>query len=184
MMPLLPVHYAISEAVLALVTTLLVWRLAPRERIAAIALVPFGLAALIGTVRIAAGIEGPIIEVHQFVSRSGGAFGLAALVAVLAGLNDWRALASGLAFAALAFAIPGAAQPLFGVLILAGSALAARRGVPGPMLAGLGFSLLLAAQLTSGALRPVYPAFAWHLFHLLVAAWVLAVGSLFRPRAA
>ena len=184
MMPLQPAHYALSEAVLALIAALVVWRLAPRERIAAIALVPFGLAALIGTVRIAAGIEGPIIEVHQFVSRSGGAFGLAALVAVLAGLNDWRALACGLVFAALAFAFPGLAQPLFGALILAGSALAAWRGVPSPVLAGLGFALLLVAQLASGALRTANPALAWHLFHLLVAAWVLAVGSLFRPRPA
>lgn len=181
MMPLQPTHFALSEAVLASVTALVVWRLAARERIAALALVPFGLAALIGTVRIAAQIQGPIVELHQFVSRSGGAFGLAALVAVLAGFNDLRALISGLAIAMLAHAIPATAQPLFGALILAGAVLAARRGLPSPMRAGLGFAVLLIAQLASTALRPAHPALAWHVFHLLVALWVFAVGELFKP---
>lgn len=182
MIPPQPAHYALSEAVLALVTAWTVWRLMPRERMAAWALVPFGLAALIGAVRLAAGITGPIIEVHQFVSRSGGVFGLTILVAVLAGLRDGRALACGLAAAALALAVPVLAQPLFVALIIAGMALAARRAPVNAALAAAGFSILLAAQLVSTSLRPAHPALAWHLFHVLVAVWVLAVGAVIRPR--
>lgn len=184
MIPPQPAHYALSEAGLALVTAWTVWRLMPRERMAAWALVPFGLAALIGAVRLAAGITGPIIEIHQFVSRTGGLFGLAILVAVLAGLHDWRALACGVAAAALALTIPAIAQPLFVALIIAGMALAGRRAPENSALAAAGFSILLAAQLVSSGLRPAQPALAWHLFHVLVAVWVLAIGAVFRPRTA
>lgn len=182
MIPPQPAHYALSEAALALVTAWTVWRLIPRERMAALALVPFGLAGLIGAVRLAAGITGPIIELHQFVSRTGGVFGLAMLVAVLAGLRDWRAMVCGLAAAALALAVPVIAQPLFVALIIAGMALAGRRAPENSALAAAGFSLLLIAQLVNAGLRTTHPALAWHLFHVLVAVWVLLVGAVFRPR--
>lgn len=187
MSALQPAHYALSEAMLALVAVYAMCRLVRREPLAALALAPFGLAASIGAVRLALGIAGPVMELHQFVARIGGMFGMACLVLLLAGQGGWKVPLIGLGAAALALALPQVGQPLFIVLALAGTALAWRRAGRNAAFAALDFSLILIAQLVSAGLKAEHPALAWHLYHLIIALWVWCATRLFmavRPKPA
>ena len=98
-----PPHYAVSEALVAVAGSVGVYRVAPASRLGALGLAPFALAGLVGAVRIAAGLTGPITDVHRFLARPGALFGLACLVAALAAGRRWAP--SGFGFAALIAAL-------------------------------------------------------------------------------
>lgn len=191
MSPILPTDYALSELLVAAASWAGVAQLAGRGscsdggalaplRLAAIGLVPFGLAGLVGAVQIAGGFSGAIVAVHQALARPGTVLGLCCLIGALARLGTWQTLAVGGVLAVMAAAIPAVGVPLFVGLVLAGAALAFRVGAARRGIGAAGFAVLLGAQLLSGALRPAHPALAWHLFHALVALWLLIVAAIIR----
>ncbi|MEN9717267.1 MAG: hypothetical protein RIQ99_145 [Pseudomonadota bacterium] len=174
-----PLHYALSEAVVAAAAALGITRLIPQNRLGALGLLPFGLAGLIGTIQIAADLTGSIAGFHQFLSRSGTVFGLICLIGAVLPRRDWRPVGIGLAAGALITALPVAGMPLFGVLMLSGTICVYRTAPKATALAaGAGFALLAAAQVIAASLRPTHPALAWHLFHIMVAAWLLIVAAI------
>ncbi|MEN9683790.1 MAG: hypothetical protein RLZZ427_1541 [Pseudomonadota bacterium] len=174
-----PLHYALSEALVAAAATLGIARLIPENRLGALGLLPFGLAGLIGIIQIAADLTGPIAGFHQFLSRSGAVFGLICLIGAVLPRRDWRPVGIGLAAGALVTALPATGMPLFGVLMLSGTICAYRTAPRATApIAGAGFALLAGAQVIAASLRPTHPALAWHLFHIMVAAWLLIVASI------
>ncbi len=170
---LLPQHYALTEAVVAVVGVFAIARATRVSRWFAAGIAPFALAALVGTIRISAGLTGSIEHIHQVLSRHGALFGLGCLVGVLAARNVWLPPALGVAAAALAVLAPGAVSPVFALLILLGAILAYRANSGRAPLAGASFAFLLIARLATDPLRATLPAFAWHSFHLAVALWLL-----------
>jgi hypothetical protein len=173
MSALLPQHFALSEAVVAAAGAFAIARAARVSPWFAAGLAPFALAALVGTIRIGAGLTGSIEDIHQFLSRSGALFGLGCLVGVL--VARYRALPPllGGAACALAFVVPSALTPLFAGLILLGAALAYRANPGSAKLAAASFAVLLIGRLATDPLRAAHPALAWHMFHLAVAFWLL-----------
>jgi hypothetical protein len=181
MTALLPQHFALSEAVVAAAGTFAIARAARVSPWFAAGLAPFALAALVGTIRISAGLTGPIEDIHQFLSRSGALFGLGCLVGALAVRHPvLPPLLGGAAFA-LAVVVPGALTPLFAGLILLGAAMAYRANPGRAKLAAASFVVLLVGRLATDPLRAAHPALAWHMFHLAVALWLLLLALVLVP---
>jgi len=179
MTAIFPLHYALSEALVAAAAALGISSLIPRNRLGAAGLLPFGLAGLIGAVQIAAGLTGFVATFHQFLSRSGAVFGLICLIDALMPQRDWRYPVAGLLAAGLVAALPVAGMPLFVLLMLGGVTLVYRRAPDGSaVMAAAGFGLLVIAQVVAASLRPAHPDLAWHAFHVLVAAWLLIAAIL------
>ena len=169
---LVPQHYALSEAVVAVVGVFAIARATRVSYWFAAGIAPFALAALFGTIRISAGLTGSIEHIHQFLSRHGALFGLGCLVGVLAARNAWLPPALGAAAAALAVLAPGAVSPVFALLISLGAIFAYRANPGKAPLASASFAFLLVARLATDPLRATLPALAWHSFHLAVALWL------------
>lgn len=174
-----PAHFAISEVLVAgAAAVAIAWAAAARPReawLAAAGFAPFGAAGLIGAIRIAGGFDGAIVDVHQALSRLGALAGLVCLVGLLARLSQlWTLLSAGVA-TGIAALIPAVSMPLFMLCLLVGSVLGYRTIKGRPLAAAASVALLAGAQLVSVLLRSENPALAWHLFHLLVAAWLLLV---------
>ncbi|MFM7027170.1 MAG: hypothetical protein ACKOXK_00635 [Chakrabartia sp.] len=178
MMPLLPAHYAVSEALVALASAWGMAKLMPKNRLGALALLPFGLAGLLGVIRISAGPNGLIVPCHQFMSRSGAIFGLVCLLGGLSPQRDSRWIVAGLFVAASATALPAIGMPLFGLVMLAIGVQAYRLSpIDRPVFAVAGLALLPIAQLVAAPLRSSFPDIAWHLFHVLVAIWLISTAA-------
>lgn len=179
MTPPLPVHYAFSEALVAACAALGIAALISKNWLSALGLLPFGLAGLIGAIQIAARLTGSIASFHQFLSRAGAIFGLACLVGALLSRRDWRPVMAGLAAATLTAALPIAGMPLFGAAMLGGT-IFVHRTAPNDiaLMAAAGFALLAPAQLIAAGLRSAHPDLAWHVFHILVAIWLLIVAAI------
>ncbi|OYY71798.1 hypothetical protein [Sphingomonas sp. 28-63-12] len=176
----LPLHYALTEAIVAAAGVIGIGQLMAISRSAALGLAPFALAGLIGAIQIAGGLTGPIVMVHAFLSRAGAVFGLGCLVAVLAHRRAPQPAAIGAAAAAAVIAFPAAGVAIFVVLILGGAVLTFRAAPHRRVMAAVGFALLLPAQQLTAALRPAHPAMAWHLFHVLVALWLVGIAAIFQ----
>lgn len=179
---LLPQHYALTEAVAAVAGAFAIARTARVSPWFAAGLAPFALAALVGTIRISAGLAGSIEDIHQFLSRSGALFGLGCMVGVLAVRNAWLPPLLGVASAALAVLVPGAVSPAFIVLGLVGAVFAYRANPGRAPQTAASFAFLLVGRLATDPLRAAHPALAWHSFHLAVAIWLLLLAILVAPR--
>jgi hypothetical protein len=170
---MLPQHYALTEAVVAVIGAYAVTRAARISPRFLAGLLPFALAGFVGTIRIGIGMTGSIEHIHQLFSRPGAVFGLGCLVGALAAGNAWLPPLLGVAAAALAILVPGTVPSAFAALVLVGAAFAYRGNPDRAPLAATSFAVLLIGRLVTDPLRAACPALAWHSFHLAVATWLL-----------
>lgn len=180
MSALLPQHFALTEAAVVLAGVFSASTAARINKWWVVGMLPFMLAALVGTIRISAGLTGNIELLHQFLSRAGALFGVGCMVAVMAGRPAWLPPLLGLAAGTLAVLVPSAQVPAFAALFLAGSILAYRSARGGAWVAA-GFAVLLIGRLVTDPLRAAHPALAWHGFHLAVAVWLVLVAHQVAP---
>lgn len=171
-----PLHYALSEALIAGAGLYAVQRCWPKQPWFAIGLAAVALAGLVGAIRILGRMTGPIVDLHALLSRSGSLFGISAMVAVML----WQGrplptLGGAVAVTALGALIPDFQPLLFAALLIGGSMLAYRRVAARRWLAAMSFALLFMAAAASMALQPASAAAAWHVFHVLVALWIIMV---------
>ena len=172
---MLPIHYALSEAAIVAAGGYAVVKAWPVNRWFAIGLAAIALAALIGVVRIATGMTGSIVILHEFLSRIGAIFGLGCIFAVMLMRGQMLPPLLGLAAASLAIFVPALTTPLFGAFILGGAFLSYRGAPNHKFLAAGSFAFLVCAALFNAPLRITYPGFGWHVFHILVAVWFVLV---------
>lgn len=173
----LPIHYALSEALIVIAALYAVARAWRVNRWFAIGLAAAAVAALVAIVRIAGGMTGEIVTLHEFLSRYGGLFGLGCIMGALLGHKAWLPPLLGAVAVALGMAFPEANPLLLAVLILGGAALVCRRTAERKLLAAGSFAVLLLAGLASMPFRVEHPALGWHIFHTLVAVWYMLVAA-------
>jgi hypothetical protein len=180
-------HYAISEFLIVLAALWGANRLVAQTRAtAAFGLLLFGAAAAIGAVRFPFDLIEPWADMHRFAGMMGGLLAMMALVHQIVRFETARLSPSahiGLAALGLgvALAMPGLRVLLFLLWSLGFIWLAARHtpnreasawikaGVAGFML----FNVIVFRQ------SPYLdPAVSWHIFHVLVAAWMVGVSWL------
>ncbi|OYU16185.1 MAG: hypothetical protein CFE37_02240 [Alphaproteobacteria bacterium PA4] len=177
----MPLHYALTDGLVALVGllgALWLWRRGLSLGAAGVAL--FGLAGAIGVTRITSGAIDSLAGIHRFASQVGGLAGLWLITAEIARGHGWR-LASPLiiiaAITALAVLVPASLPPLFILGLLAGCALlwfgdGPQQRAP---FAALGFALMLPNVLFVRQAPLLTPDLRWHVYHLLVALWLLLI---------
>jgi hypothetical protein len=171
----LPLHFALSEALIAVAAIYAVaqtWRV---DRWLAVGLAAIAAAAFVAVIRIAARMTGEIVILHEFLSQYGTLFGLGCLCGALLGWRAWLPPVLGAVVAVLGMTFPEAHPLLLAALILGGAALAYRSTADRKFLAAGSFAFLLLAGLASMPFRADYPALGWHIFHTLVAVWYVLV---------
>ncbi|MEH6828843.1 hypothetical protein [Parasphingorhabdus sp.] len=185
-------HYAISES---LIVCAALWSLIKLGRqglwLAALGSAIFGAAAAIGVYRFAANEIDALAVFHKDFSQTGGAVAMALISAQL--LLNARAVSRSAAMRRVIFAaifltggaaamVPASTTPLFlawlvGAILTTlflGKQTAGRRMMAGAITSIFLINLLLIRQ---SPLLP--PAVSWHLFHILVAVWLLAMLPVF-----
>ncbi len=167
----LPLHYALSEALIVIAAVFAVVRAWRVDHWFAVGLAAMGVAALAAIVRIVGDMTGDIIILHEFLSRYGALFGLGCMGGAMLGQKAWLPPLLGVVAAGLGMTLPAASALLLAGLILSGAALAYRRTVDRKFLAAGSFAFLLLAGLASMPFRAEHPALSWHIFHTLVAVW-------------
>ena len=177
MSDILPIHYALSEAAIVAAGGYAVVKAWPVNRWFAIGVASAALAGLIGAIRIASGMTGSIIILHEFLSLVGAIFGLGCMFGAMLMRGQMLPPLLGLAAASLAIFVPALTTPLLGAFILGGAVLAYRGALNRKLLAAGSFAFLLCAALFSAPLRTAYPGLAWHVFHLLVAVGFIMVAA-------
>ena len=188
-----PPHYALSEALIVLVALWVALRFArKRAWLGAAGVAIFGAAAAVGTYRFASGHIEALAQLHRIVSQAGGACAMA-LVALQLALGRTRIASRGMIFGSIALSIamlvaslslPKAATLLFVLWLIVAIGAAWRlpaealgqRARRAALVSLLLFNFLLVRQ--SAVLGP---ALSWHLFHVLVAVWLLAVWLVLLP---
>ncbi len=171
----MPIHYALTDALVALVATWGAWRLVrTRKTIAAFGLALFGLAGAIGTVRITSGLVEPLAVVHKMASQLGGLAGLTLLLCQILQDTGWRvgkrvSFSAAILVAALGAIFPMAGAVLFGVMLAAALAFFLKIRSP---IAAIGFALMLINMVFVRKSTHLGPDVSWHLYHVLVAAWL------------
>ena len=177
----MPVHYALSDGLVGVLGMWGLWTLARRgQLLAGLGLGLFGLAGLIGVVRITSGLIEPMAVLHKSVSQLGG---LAGLILILSGLVRHLGLkvpALGVLVAAavavaIAVRMPAVGQGLFAAGLLAGIVVLAV--APGAVSlraqSALAFGLMLPNVLLLRSAPALNPDLRWHAYHLIVALWLL-----------
>ena len=177
----MPVHYALSDGLVGVLGMWGLWTLARRgQLLAGLGLGLFGLAGLIGLVRITSGLIEPMAVLHKAVSQLGG---LAGLVLILSGLVRHLGLkvpALGVLVAAavavaIAVRMPAVGQGLFAAGLLAGIVVLAV--APGAVSlraqSALAFGLMLPNVLLLRSAPALNPDLRWHAYHLIVALWLV-----------
>jgi len=177
----MPLHYALSDGLVGVVGLWGLWMLARRgQLLTGLGLGLFGLAGLIGVVRITSGLIEPMAVLHKSVSQLGG---LAGLILILSGLARHLglkvpalgALAAAAAAVAIAVRMPAVGQGLFAAGLLAGIVVLAV--APGGMSlraqSALAFGLMLPNVLLLRSAPALSPDLRWHAYHLIVALWLL-----------
>lgn len=187
----MPLHYALSDGLVGVLGIWGLWTLARRgQLLVGLGLGLFGLAGLIGVVRITSGLIEPMAILHKSVSQLGG---LAGLVLILSGLVRHLGLKvaplAALAAAAIALGIailmPVVGQTIFAAGLLAGIVVLA--GAPGPMglrvQSALAFGLMLPNVLLLRSAPALNPDLRWHAYHLIVALWLVLLPFCLAERA-
>lgn len=189
-MPPMPIHYALSEAALCIVATwggFHLWR--GGQKLGALGVMLFGIAAAIGIVRIVTGADEALAQAHRFASQAGGTFGLALIVSELTTLRGWRlpvlAILSG-ALAASVLAIAGGAfggMVFLALLALGALAITLRPDTKHSALMAMGFALMAPNVLLVRQSAFLEPALSWHAYHLITALWLVAAVTSLRAGA-
>lgn len=174
----MPIHYALTDAQVALVAIWGGWRLMRTHKtIAAFGFALFGLAGAIGTIRITSGLVEPLAAVHKMASQLGGLAGLSLLLCQILQDTGWRVGKRVSFSAALLCAALGATTPLTGAIlfvVMLVAALAFFLKVRSPI-AAIGFALMLINMVFVRQSTLLGPDVSWHLYHVLVAAWLGSV---------
>lgn len=178
----MPLHYMLSEIAICIAAIWGAHRLwLNRQSLGSVGVMFYGLAALIGVIRIASGADEVFAPAHRLVSQAGGVVGLVLIVSEIARLR-------------------GLKLPLWAVLIFAGFAtLAALKSAAWGGLVFLGLLATGAILLTTyggrkhktflavwfAVMAPnilfvrqspfLDPAASWHAYHLIIAVWLIAV---------
>lgn len=196
-------HYALSEAALVAAALWAAVRLARSGyMLAAPGILLFGLAAALGVWRFgSSAFDGGAIDewamVHRTLSLTGGAMGLTLIVSELlrvcfplfrSSAAQGGLVGAALLIGAIVYSDPGAAIPLLFVPILL---------VGGVVLAYLAPAQTQGGQIAAAALFGIFlfnilvvrqspvlgAALSWHMYHVLIALWVVGVSWIFlRPR--
>jgi len=178
----MPLHYALSDGLVGVVGLWGLWTLARRgQLLAGLGLGLFGLAGLIGLVRITSGLIEPMAVVHKTVSQLGGLAGLALILSGLVrhlGLKGptLGVLAVATVAVVIAVQMPAAGQVLFAAGLLSGIvilAVAPARTMTLPVQSALAFGLMLPNVLLLRSAPALNPDLRWHAYHLIVALWLV-----------
>lgn len=171
----MPLHFAITDALVALVAAWGAWQmLQSRQPVAALGFALFALAGLIGTMRITSGQIEQTALVHKMASQLGGLAGLVLLLSQIVRKQLWPhtptasmlAAVVALAIAAIAPAI-GAA--LFIAMLLVALALLLKARV---FVGAAGFALMLINVTLVRQSVLLGPDISWHAYHVIVAIWL------------
>ena len=180
-----PPHYALSEALIVLVAGLVTWRLTKEGYWSGAAgSLLLGTAAAIGTVRFGFGLTGDLAAAHRMASQAGGATALALIALQLAIPPSTRPrqvpvsviLAASTLIACLAW--PESATALFlfwlGLAILgAFFRPASHKGLRWQRAGVIAIFLFNVLLVRNSPL--LGPGPSWHLFHALIALWILGL---------
>jgi hypothetical protein len=174
----MPLHYALTDALVALIAgwgALMMWRTG--RPLAALGLSLFGLAGMIGTIRITSGLIEPLAMLHKAVSQLGGIAGLALLLGHLLRSNGLRlgigvVLGAAGVLVALAVALPAIGAVVFVLMLVAAIALCLRSR---NYLGAAGFAVMLLNIALARQSDYLDADLSWHVYHLLVATWLLCV---------
>ena len=201
--------FALTDFLVVIGAGLGIYRLWPdrrngKVRMIRLGLALMGLAALVGTVRFAAGLVSELADIHSMTSRFAAAAGLM-LIAIAPALKLAvpkldvglaRYIRYGIPVLAAAFVLfPGLggiadAMPVLALLVGFGASgwmLLRGSRQAGAMWLG-SFALLAFASLAIGGSRTetTLGVTNWHLYHALLGIWAVSVGEatrrLFRPR--
>ena len=171
----MPIHYALTDALVALIAGWGGWRLWRVDKsMAALGLAFFALAGAIGTLRITSGLIEPLALVHKMASQLGGVAGLTLLLCQILQDTGWRVGRRVSLFAVVVFAAIAAACPMIGAILfmamLAGAMIFFLnvRGAIG----ATGSALMLINMIFVRQSSHLGPDISWHLYHCLVAAWL------------
>lgn len=189
---MMPAHFGLSDAAIVLVSVWAVGALLRQGRLlAASAMASFGLAAAIGCVRFASGLQAELALLHGGGSK---VLGLAAVLGLVAdslartnGRPDLALAAASLAIAAVVFFLaPALIAPLFilALLIALGAGLQQTMRAKAGWLVPTGLGLLLGNTLVIRRAPWLSDTAAWHSYHLLIAlALALVAAGLLRDQA-
>jgi len=178
----MPLHFTLSELAIFVVALWGALRLRLNgQTLGSIGVMFFGLAALIGIIRITSGADEMLAPAHRFAAQAGGAFGLVLIVSEVTRLRGWRvplpAVVTSAGVAALAVVTGGAWGGLvFLVLLLTGAlVIATHTGRKLRALRAMGFAVM-APNILFVRQSPFLDAGAsWHAYHLVTALWLVAV---------
>lgn len=191
-------HYAVSELLIVLAGIWAVRRLSGAHCAAALGIGLFAAAAFIGVLRfgLSGVVEGLIAawaDWHRFAGTIGGTAAMAALVYDLRARTGASARAQNrfmlvitLALG-LAVALPKLAVPAFLVLSLSFVFMVVRHAdglARPPLMAGAMAALMLFNVLVFRQAEWLSAAMSWHIFHVLVALWLVGLGVLLAPKLA
>lgn len=177
----MPLHYALSDGLVGVLGMWGLWTLVRRgQLLVGLGIGLFGLAGLIGVVRITSGLIEPLALLHKTLSQLGG---LAGLVLILSGLIRHFGVRLPvpivLSFAAtavvIAYRMPTMGQGLFVATLVVGIVLLVL--APGSVgvrtQSALAFSLMLPNVLLLRNAPALSPDLRWHVYHLVVALWLV-----------
>ena len=175
-----PAHYAVSEALVALVSAWTSAVLVRRGRsLAAAGAALFGVAAAIGTVRFSTGLVEPLAQVHRLASQTGGLVGFLLLLLALASaaglsVRPWIAALTVALLVGVAAGLPPTGPVIAVAALVAGAGLlAAAPGRPAERLAApLAYGLMLPDVLIVRNAAWLDPAVRWHAYHAVIALWL------------
>lgn len=171
----MPLHFAITDALVALIGAWGTWRmLREREPVAGLGFALFALAGFIGTMRITSGQIDQLAMVHKIASQLGGIAGLVLLLSTIVRKQLWRhstmvSVLAALAAFAIAALVPAIGAGLFVAMLLVATALLFRvRAYAGA--AGFALMLINLALVRQSVL--LGPDISWHAYHVIVAIWL------------
>jgi hypothetical protein len=149
----------------------------------------FGLAAAIGTVRVTSGLIEPLAVPHRFASQFGGLLGLLLLLwqifkTTLGPVRSVYGAAICISAVGLAIILPAAGAPIYFLALVGGIALFGldRLGGKPNIGAALGFGVMLPNVLFLRQSKFLGPDLSWHLFHIVIALWLVLTVLALRPK--
>ncbi|GGX73603.1 hypothetical protein GCM10011309_24600 [Litorimonas cladophorae] len=193
----MPAHYAISEAFITLAALYCGWKLfTSGYKFAAIGTLLFGAAAAIGIYRFPSGKVEELAHIHAIAGQLGGLAGIGLIASEFLRLalpQTQRKLATPIALGLLLTClIIAGVSPAHGVpFFLAWSVIAMGAAFALPSLTisrRIIYALIAGGMLLNVILFRQSPhlsaAVSWHVFHTLVAIWLVAIFFLFKKQTA
>jgi uncharacterized membrane protein len=185
----MPLHYVLSEVAICLASGWGASRLfRDQQAIGAFGVALFAVAAIVGIVRIATGLDELLAPAHRFASQAGGTLALALIVSQIAKHRGWTpslltilpCASATAALAALAGGLLGSfvflALLALGTFLLATHSHSKRRALGVIGFASMAPNILFVRQ------SPILdPAVSWHAYHLITALWLVAIVAALHP---